>query len=101
VDLRYGGDSQTCIFQCAFDVLGLGVARLDPKQTHHGCQAVLDAVAHFAGQQPLVSERLLKLGVRLLAFDRDAEQAGETAEEIGVCLVEPTGTGLSTSRTPK
>jgi hypothetical protein len=41
-------------------------------------------VAHFAGQQPLISERLLKPGVRLLAFDRDAEQAGETGEEIGV-----------------
>ncbi|MDB5578924.1 MAG: hypothetical protein JWR80_4100 [Bradyrhizobium sp.] len=93
VDLRDGGDTQACILQSAFDVLGLGVACLDPKQTHDRCGAVLDAVAHFLRQQCLVFERVLKPGVRLLSFDRDAKQARETGEEIGICPVELAGIG--------
>ena len=50
-------------------------------------------MAHFTGQQRLVFECLVKLGIRLLAFDRNAEQAGEAGEEIGIGLVELTCIG--------
>ncbi|HEY8670620.1 MAG TPA: hypothetical protein VIL63_07270 [Terriglobales bacterium] len=101
VDLGYGRYPQARIFQRVFDTLGLGTARLDPKQAHDRGEAVLDAVAHLARQQRLVLECLLKSGVSLLAFDCDPKQPGESGKKIGVALIELTGIGAATSSTPK
>ena len=88
VDLGYGGDPQACVLQRIFDILGLGTARLDPKQSYDGAEAVLDAVAHLPGEQRLMFERLFKPGVGLLAFDRDTEQGGKASKKIDVVLIE-------------
>ena len=91
--LGYGRHPQAGIFQRVFDILRLGTARLDPKQAHDRGEAVLDAMAHLPRQQRLVLESLLKSGIGLLTFDRDAEQAGEAGKKIGVVLIELAGIG--------
>ena len=93
VDLGYRGHPQARILQRIFDILGLGTAGLDAKQTYHGSKAVLDAVAHLPRQQRLVPERLLEPGVGLLTFDRNTQQAGKAGQKIGVVLIELAGIG--------
>ena len=75
------------------DLLRLGVAGLDAKQSNDRCETILDAVTHLPRQHGLVIERGLKFRIGLLPLDGDAEQSGEARQEIGVRGIELAGVG--------
>ena len=75
------------------DFFGFCTPGLYAKQADNRSQAVLDTMAHLARQQFLMIERLLKVGVGLLALDGNAKQAGKARKEVCVRLVKLAGVG--------
>jgi hypothetical protein len=91
VHLGDRSDARSSILKGTANVVGLRAAGLDAKQSYDRSQAVLDAVAHLPRQHGLMVEGSLELGVGMLPFDCDAEQASEAGEKVGVREVELAG----------
>ncbi len=68
--------------------LGLGGPGLEGEQARHDGEAVLDPVAHLAGEEILPGQCRAQQALGALALDRAAEQVGEALHEGDVGFLE-------------